>query len=395
MAADPFTASAPGQRYAVYAELARSGSAHRITLPTGAPAWLITGRDDVRRLLTDRRVVKGPLSAGPMADRMPLDVRAAAASNLVYRNPPDHTRLRGLVSATFTRRRVDQLAPRIREIADQLLDALSEVGEVDLITGYAYPLPVAVVCELLGIPDVDRAAFRRWSSAMMIGNYAGVDTYVAATTEMHAYVRRLIADKRSKPTDDLITALTIARDGGDRLTEDELVGTIVTLVIAGHETTANLIGNGVHALLTHPHQLALLRAEPHRLSGALEELLRFAPPLQLSPPYLTAEPVRVGAVTIPAGEVVVLGLLAANRAPGWIADPARLDITRDEVHHIAFGHGIHHCPGAPLARLEGKIALGALLARFPRLRLAVPAGELTWPPQMLAHGLASLPVLLR
>jgi len=395
---DPFTATVPGRRYDLYAELARSGPVHRITLPTGLSAWLLTGYDEVRQALSDPRLVKGPMSSDPLAAHLPPEIRAATGSLIVYRNPPDHGRLRRLIGAVFTRQRVERLAPRIQRLADSLLDTLADYGETELIGTYAYPLPMTVICELLGVPDTDRTDFRRWSDAFVAGTFAGVDAYVTGCSEMVGYIRRLLAEKRAEPTDDLLSGLIAVRDGGDQLTEDELVGMAMVLVIAGHETTVNLIANGVHTLLTHPGQLELLRAEPDRLPAAVEELLRFAPPVQVTPPYITTEPVCFGGTTIPAGELVVPGLLAANRDPARMTDPDQLDITRNGSrggHHLAFGHGIHFCVGAPLARLEGKIAIGTLLARFPRLRLAVPADQLTWAPHLLMHGLSTLPVALR
>jgi len=254
---------------------------------------------------------------------------------------------------------------------------------------------MTVICELLGVPEGDRNDFRGWTSTSIAGPFAGTETYVAAATTMVGYCRELLADKRRNPTDDLLSALVEVRDGGDRLSEDELTAMVFLLVAAGHETTVNLIGNGVHALLTHPQQLALLRAEPERLPAVVEELLRFAGPLQVSMPLITAEPVELAEVTIPAGETVFAGLLAANRDPARVANPAELDISRAEHSHLAFGHGIHHCLGVPLARLEGQIALRTLLSRFPRLRLAVPPHELTWQPSLLLHSLTTLPVLLR
>lgn len=224
---------------------------------------------------------------------------------------------------------------------------------------------MTVICEPLGVPEPDRDAFHGWTSTVMAGRFAGIEALVEAYVAMDHYVRQLLDDKCTAPADDLPSGLVGVRDGGDQLSETELVGMVMGLVVAGHETTVNLIGNGVHALLTHPDQLDLLRAEPDRLPAAVEELLRHASPVQVSLPCVTTAPVPVGDVTIPAGEVVLAGLPAANRDPSWVEDPARLDITRGEQHHVAFGHGIHHCLGAAPARVEGQVAIGTLLTRYP------------------------------
>jgi cytochrome P450 len=319
-------------------------------------------------------------------------------SDLLHNDPPDHTRLRRLVSGAFTRRRVDALAPRIQQIADGLLDdltgALAEHGEADLIAAFAYPLPITVIGELLGVPAHDQAGFQGWSTTVAGGAAAGRQAWVEAATALVGYVRELVAAKRARPGDDLMSALVAARDGADRLTEDELTSMVFLLLIAGHETTVNLIGNGMYTLLTHPDRHALLLAEPERLPATIEELLRFDGPVQVATFRWTSVPVQIGDTVIPAGEVVIPGLLAANRDPAAAADPDVFDPTReaDVVGHLAFGHGVHHCLGASLARLEGRVALGSLLARLPDLRLAVPVAELRWRPSVLMHGLATLPV---
>ena len=391
---DPFAAIAPGQRYAAYADLARAGAVQKVTLPTGVSAWLVTQRDEVRQVLTDPGMLRGPAIGGPLNEHLPDQVQAALASLMIRSNPPEHTRLRRLVGATFTRGRVESLVPRIQHIAGRLLDVLEGDDKTDLIESYAYPLPMTVICELMGVPEPDRDGFHRWSASAMAGAFVPQEVYVDAYTNLDRYVRGLLKERRAAPTDDLISALVAVRDGGDQLSDVELVGLVILLVVAGHETTVNLIGSGVHALLTEPDQLALVRAEPHRLPVVVEELLRFASPVQVSFPLVTTVPVRLGDVTIPAGEVVVAGLLSANRDPAWVEDPARLDVTRGELHHLGFGHGIHHCLGAALARTEGQIAIGTLLERFPQLRLAVPADDLRWKPGLLPHGLAALPVAL-
>ncbi|MGH3812658.1 MAG: cytochrome P450 family protein [Pseudonocardiaceae bacterium] len=392
----PFTITDGSQRHRRYAELAAAGPVHRIVLPTGEPAWLITDYNEARKALHDPRLIKSDATLANIGrDLLPPEVFAAMSRHMLNSNPPDHTRLRRLVTAAFTRRRVEQLAPRIQQITDALLDAMATAAQVDLIDTFAYPLPLTVICELLGVPTGRRAEFRDWTSIMVTGVLAGPDIYVAATTTMVSYLRELVDAKRTTPADDLLSALVAVRDGEDRLTEEELTSMAFLLLVAGHETTVNLIGNGVLALLTHPEQLTLLRAQPDRLPAAIEELLRYNGTLQIATSRWTAEPVDIGGVTIPAGEIVMSGLLAANRDPACTTQPDTLDITRTNNPHLAFGHGIHHCLGAPLARLEGRIALGTLLARFPRLRLAVPAEQLTWKPIILMNGLTALPVAMR
>jgi cytochrome P450 len=392
-AKDPFTATGAGERQAAYAALAATGPVHRITLPTGDPAWLITGYHEARQALHDRRLIKSEqvlttTGRGVVAP----DVLTAMTSHMLNNNPPDHTRLRRLVATAFTRRRVEQLGPRIQQITDELLDAMAGAAQVDL---FAYPLPITVICELLGVPAQRRPEFHDWSSVVVTGVLAGLELFKAASVAMVSFLRELIAAKRAAPTDDLLSALVSVRDGADQLSEDELTSMAFLLLVAGHETTVNLIGNGVLALLTHPEQLALLQTQPERLEAAIEELLRFDGPLQVATLRLTTEPIVLGGVAIPAGDIVVPALLAANRGPACIPEPDTLDITRTDNPHVAFGHGIHHCLGAPLARLEGRIALGSLLARFPRLRLAVPPEELTRRPSVLMHSLAALPVTLQ
>jgi cytochrome P450 len=392
---DPFTATGAGERQAAYAALAAAGPVHRITLPTGASAWLITGYDEVRQALYDPRVVKRAQTLANIGRGLvPPEMFAAMTSHMLNRNAPDHTRLRRLVAAAFTRRRVERLAPRIQQITNELLDAMADAAQVDLLDSFAYPLPIMVICDLLGVPAQRRTEFHSWSSIMVTGVLAGPDVFVAASTAMLRFLRELIESKRVDPTDDLLSALVAVHDGADQLSEDELTSMALLLLVAGHETTVNLIGNGALSLLTHPKQLALLHIQPERLLAAIEELLRFDSPLQAATLRVSTEPIDIGEVTIPAGELILPGLLAANRGAACVAQPEALDITRTNNPHLAFGHGIHHCLGAPLARLEGRIALGSLLARFPSLRLAVPPEELTWRPSVLMHGLDALPVVL-
>jgi cytochrome P450 len=391
---DPFTAVGAHERQRAYAALASTGPVRRVQMPGRAWAWLVTGYAEVRQVLADDRFAKAPGPANLLAQELAPHLAPGFTSHVLNRDGQDHARLRRLVGAAFTTRRVAALAPRIQEVADELLDAIDPDATIDLIDAYAFPLPMTVICELIGVPTEARADFRRWSETLIGANFADRAVFVATLEAEAAFARDLVASKRRDPQDDLLSALVAVRDSGDVLTDDELNSMILILVIAGHETTVNLIGNGVLALLTHPHQLARLLADPALLPGAVEELLRFDGPVQVTFPLVATESVRVGPVQVAAGELVLPALLAANRDPVHTDDPSTLDLTRDTGSHVAFGHGIHHCLGAPLARLEARIALGTLLARFPGLRLAVPADTLTWRPNFLIHGLTELPVSL-
>ncbi|GAB3972475.1 cytochrome P450 [Actinoallomurus acanthiterrae] len=396
--ATAFAESKSAVRYAAFAELAAAGPVQRVTLFTGVPVWLITGYAEAREALTHPDVIKGKGGDGPHRDAVPAELAAAMDHHLLGADPPDHTRLRRLVSAAFTRRRIDGLEPDIRLIVDALLDDVSAAGEhgapVDLLAAFGNPIPLTVISELLGVPADRRGDFQEWTKVAINGSVHPAETFVAAATSLISYIRELIDQKRADPSDDLISALVAVSADGDRLSENELTSMVFLLLVAGYETTAHLICGGMQTLLTHPDQLELVRAEPDRLPAVVEELLRFNGPAQVATPYRTAAPVRIGGVTIPAGEVVLPALLAADRDPRQFPDPEGLDVTRRPASHLAFGHGIHHCLGAPLARLEARIALGALIDRFPKLRLAVPPEELTLQAGLLINGLTALPVVV-
>ncbi|MEV0797699.1 cytochrome P450 [Kribbella sp. NPDC050281] len=390
----PFIVSSGIARHQGFAELAAKGPLTHLTLFTGVPVWLVTGYAETRALLAHPDVVRSPMD-GPHRDQITAELVNATEQHMLVVNPPDHTRLRKLVTAAFTRRRIEGLEPRIREIAAGLLDEMAAAGDgVDLVDAYSYPLPITVICELIGIPMRDREEFRRWSSVAVNATVHTPDEYIEAAGAMVGFIRDLIEEKREAPADDLLSALIEARDGSDRLTEDELTSMIFLLLAAGHETTVNLITNGVHALLRHPDQLALLKAEPERLPAAVEEILRYDGPLQAAIPYVAQAPIEVSGSRIEAGEVIVFALLPANRDGRKTDRPHELDITRPENAHLAFGHGIHHCLGAPLARLEGRIALGMLFDRFPDLRLAAPQQDPDRAASLLMNGIRELPVLL-
>jgi cytochrome P450 len=394
---DPFTAVPDGARPRVLAELAAAGPLHRRVLPGGALAWVVTGYDEARTLLSDPRIVKGGPSHAAYAKERPVQ-SAGLHGHMASMDPPDHTRLRKLVSMAFTRRRVEELAPRVEAICAELLDALAielqAGGTADLIAAFAYPLPMEVICGLLGIPAGDRPDFHTWCSVLIGGSMAGIDAYTEAADAMLAYLHRLLDDKRRAPAEDLLSALVQARDGADRLSEDELTSMVFLLILAGHETTASLISNGIRTLLAHPGQLALLRADAELLPRAIEEILRFDSPTQAPIPSIASERVEIAGQVISQGDIVLVSLLGANRDPGRFTDPDTFDIGRDGSH-LGFGHGIHHCLGAPLARLEGQIAIGAVIQRFPDLELAVPFDELERVPSLLINRLTELKVRRR
>jgi len=385
----------------VFAPMRAESPVTPVVFPSGERHWLITRYADVRAALADPRLHKdwaGKLT-GP--DWSPDPVTGYLSRHLLNSDPPDHTRLRRLVSKGFTARRVAGLRPRVEAITSALLDAMTAraragEAEVDLIEAFAFPLPVIVICELLGVPASDRDSFKEWSHAML-SSVAEPGQFRAAATSMYYYFTQLLEEKRKAPSDDLVSALIAVRDADDSagsFDERELVAMLFLLLVAGHETTANLIASGALALLTHPAELERLRRDSSLLPGAVEELLRYANPLNHATERFTLEPVEIGGVTIPAREWVLCVTSSANHDPDRFADPDRLDVGRDAGGHVAFGHGIHYCLGAPLARLEGEIAFGALLARFPGLALAVEPSQLRWRPSSLIHGLETLPVRL-
>jgi cytochrome P450 len=378
---------------AYFAALRQSRPVAPVSLPGfDSQAWLITRYEDVRAALADPRLAKDPRKLYPEWEPPPM--AAMISLHMLNLDPPDHTRLRRLVQKAFTPRRVASLRPRVEEITTGLLDDMAAgPPEADLLDTFAFPLPITVICELLGIPVADRDDFRDWT-AVIISSAQSPEEFQRAAGGMFGYFTSLLAAKRRSPADDLLSALILARDEGDRLTERELYSMVFLLLVAGFETTVNLIGSGALALMSFPAQARRLRADPSLLPAAIEELLRYANPLNHATERFTLDDVAIGGAVIPAGQWVLVATSSANRDPERFPDPERLDVGRDASGHVAFGHGIHHCLGAPLARLEGEIAIGSLLARFPSLSLAVPASQLRWRQSSLIHGLESLPVRL-
>jgi cytochrome P450 len=315
-------------------------------------------------------------------------------------DPPDHNRLRGLVSKAFTPRRVDELQPQVQALIDELLDNIAAQGPdavVDLVSALAFPLPFSVICELLGVPQQDRGPLGRGLTSMLVATHTP-EEYAAAKTSSDLVVgmlEDLVKAKQQVPGDDLVSGLISARDGDERLSTQELLSSIFQLIVAGHDTTASFIGNGMVALLTHTDQLDALRADETRLADAVEELLRYDAPVPHSTFRYTVAEVELGGVTIPVQAQVIISLAAANRDGARYADADALRLDRERGRHLAFGYGIHHCLGAPLARMEGQLTLRSLLQRFPDLRLAVPVEELHWShgDGLVLRGLAKLPVV--
>jgi cytochrome P450 len=398
MSVNPFLATAPGERVAAYTALAAAGPVLRIPSPGGGEAWLVTGYAEARAALNDPRLVKAPPPPVTPLRRERLANATWITSHMLLRDGAEHERLRKLVLAAFTRPRVEALEPSIRAIADVLLDDLIVAGKdgatVDLLAGFAFPLPMSVICELMGVPAGLREDIRVGMEPTFRGIGMTDEEWLPKVDLLEASLRKLVAIKRRDPGDDLISALIAVRDGGDMLSEDELLSMAFVLIAAGHETTVHLIANGVQALLTHPEQWELLLAEPKRIPAAVEELLRWCGPVQVTFPLIAAAAVELGGAEIAPGELVIVTLLAANRDAAQHDDPHVLDITREPRQHIGFGHGIHHCLGATMARLEARIAFEALVRRCPGMRLAVPADELVWEPSFIFHGLARLPVSL-
>ncbi len=377
------------------ADLARQGPVHRMVMGDGDEAWLVTGYDEARALLADPRVSSDRLRSERLLSKMPADLRqrlsepAARAGNFITQDPPDHTRYRKLLTGQFTVRRMRQLTPRIEQIVGQHLDAMIAAGNTaDLVPSFALPVPSLVICELLGVHYEDRAEFQERTATLLRLN-VDPDEVVKSFEELRAFMLGLVRAKRVEPADDLLSGLI---ESAPDLTDDELVNMANLLLIAGHETTANMLALGTFALLEHPEQLARLRADPSLVPGAVEELLRFLSIVHLGPIRIVLEDIEIAGVTIPADAVLIVSLPVTNRDPRSHDAPDTLDVARPRVSHLAFGHGVHQCLGQQLARVEMAVGFTELLRRLPGLRLDLPAGDVPMRGDMLIYGVHSLPV---
>ncbi len=392
---DLFTPRFKADPFPTYALMRAEAPVYPHLAPDGSTIWYITRYEDVTAVLRDDvHFCKDPRHARPQETQRSSLIARLINENMLFSDPPDHTRLRALVNQAFTPRRVEKLAPVIRETAVSLLDTAEMKGEIELIADYALPLPVRIISELLGIPPADREMVSDWSQAIISPGSRGLN-YSARRRKVKAfvtYLQEMFVDRAAYPQDDLVTALVQAEEAGEKLNERELSSMVALLLVTGHETTVNLIGNGALALLRHPQQLALLREGEVDWDSAIEELLRYDGPVETSTTRWVREDVTLHGCRLRRGDVVRVVITSANRDPAQFAHPDTLDVTRSDNKHLAFGLGIHYCLGAPLARLEGRIALPLLFNRFPHLRLAVPPQELRWRSGVLFRGLEALPL---
>ncbi len=379
--------------YPFYARLRAEAPVYRTRWTSfRLPAWVVSRYGDVLAVLRDERFSKDFVSSIPL---VPRPIRALTR-NLLNLDPPDHTRLRTLVNKAFTPRVVERLRDRIQSVCDELLDAAAANGRMELVRGFALPVPLTIIADLMGIPTQERRRFASWSKRFAAGSSGRLLDALRAWASMWLfgrYFRKLVALRRAEPQDDLVTALVQVEEAGDKLNEEELIAMLALLLVAGYETTVNLIASGALALIQHPRQRELLQANPVLARSAVEELLRYTSPLEFAPPRSAHKDVTLAGARIPRGAVVLAALGSANRDESQFHDPENLDIAREPNRHLAFGMGAHFCVGAPLARLEGQIALTTLFRRFPDLRLARAPESLRWRRSLLFRGLEELPVV--
>jgi cytochrome P450 len=382
-----------------YARLRAEAPVFPVKIPFAARAWLVTRYDDVAALLKAPGFSKDRFSNMIRDGRAPirwlLKLVGPITQNMLERDPPEHTRLRSLVHKAFTPRLIERLRGRVQTVADELLDAAQRKGALELVSDYALPVPTIIIADMLGVPASDHRKFQRWSNHFISNSsLGGFVSSVPSLLSFMRYIRKLIEHRRAAPADDLLSALIQAEEAGARLSQEELVAMVFLLLVAGHETTVNLIAGGTLALLQHPEQLERLRQDPSLVEPAVEELLRYTSPVELATHRIAREDVMIAGTPIRRGDMILAVLASANRDEAHFTQPDTLDLSRQPNKHLSLGLGIHYCVGAPLARLEGQITLQTLVRRFPRLRLAKPAESIRWRTGFLMRGPLKLPVAL-
>lgn len=385
-----FTREFTQNPYPVYEKLRQNDPIYRVMFPQGEFGWIISRYEDAVEVLKDNRFSKDVIKRyGP-------DEQNIFVHNMLFSDPPDHRRLRGLVQKAFTPRLIEGMRSHIQDIADDLLDNLNSQEKMNLIDEFAFPLPIIVISEILGVPLEDQDKFRLWSNSIIDATSSEhAEVFEKHAKEFIDYLNNWFAKVREQPGDDLISQLVVAEESGEQLTEKELLGVVALLIIAGHETTVNLIGNGVLALLEHPEQRDLLIKQPELIHNAIEEMLRYNGPVEFSTSRWASEDIEFHGHHIAEGEIVIVALDSANRDEEKFKNADVFDITREKSAHLAFGKGIHLCLGAPLARLEGEIAINTLLRRFPNMQLQTDVNELEWRPGMIVRGVKEIPVQLK
>lgn len=385
-----FTKEFTQNPYPVYEKLRQSDPILNLRFPDGTYGWFVSSYEDAVAALKEPRFIKD------ITKIYGNEYASVFTSNMLFSDPPDHKRLRGLVQKSFTPQIIAGMRDHIQDIADELLDAVSSQDSMNLIDDYAFLLPIIVISELLGVPIEDRDKFRTWSNSIIdASNQETEEIVVQHMNEFVQYLGEWFAKVRENPGKDMISQLVISEEQGDRLSESELYGVITLMIIAGHETTVNLIGNGVLALLEHPEQRRLLQEQPDLIHGAIEEMLRYNGPVEFSTSRWASEDFEFRGQLMKRGDLVIVALDSANRDPQQFNDPDIFDITKGKSQHLAFGKGIHLCLGAPLARLEGEIAINTLLRRFPNLELHCDVQELEWRPGMIVRGVKEIPLSIK
>lgn len=379
--------------YTYYKDIRKQTGFAKVMLPYGIPAWMAFHYDVAEAVLKDERFIKDARTVFP--DEALDEQMLPISKSMLFVDPPDHKRLRGLIQKGFTPKRISRLKGRIDDIAMEQARQIKRKKRFDLIEEYAFPIPIIVICELLGVPDSDRDKFQYWSKLIVdLDNegYGESNTVQKGMDDFIAYLQALINARRQEPREDLLSDLIRAEEDGDRLTTNELYGVVMLLIVAGHETTVNLIANGMLALLMHPNQLALLKNDYQLIPQAIEELLRYNSPVEFSTDRWARESFSFMGKDIKKGDFVIVSLASANHDEALVENPDKLDITREKSPHLSFGKGIHYCLGAPLARLEAESAIRILLEECPNIRLGVEPNDLAWRQSLVIRGLENLPV---